>query len=508
MTRQKLKPDQKVVFFGCGAVAKCCIHYFRYFFKYNPSQLYLVDKDPYVFEFPTIQQAVNQGAHTLVFNLRTQTIGRLFSDILKLKPYDIIVDLTTNTPSLEIFTHCRLYNLIYINTSMESEEPINLNNPCYANDSIFLQHVNLHAIADKTKDDEAGNATTLVEFGMNPGLISVFVKTGILDIAKMTLRAQYKSSKRVDRQLYKYYKARKHKRLAELLKIRIIHCSEIDTQVPLNPPKQPFFNTWSCVGLIEEGVESAEIQIGTHEEYVPFNTQNVNSVIPQLVITRKAGKDIKFRSVVPSHIEGKRVVFTNIVGRCIPHGEGLSLNRYLGSFRYAPTMHYVYQLNPQTDKMLTEMSSQQLVKIAQDPKKWKVLNMHDDKVTGYDNVGAMFALEENPITKDKTPYCFWTGSILNSEYTTGKLGDKYFGPTVIQVMAGVLSGLNWCVRNKNKGLVFGEHLDDQYILKLAKPFLGTLYSGPVDENVKLRGLTLTDLIVEGQDDKYSSVDDL
>lgn len=502
--KQKLLPEQKVVFLGCGSVAKCCIYYFKYFFEFDYSQLHIIDKDPDAFLFPTVQYAISKGANPLQFNINTGNIEELFETVLHLKPFDIVIDLTTNTASLEILKQCRSRHLLYINTSMESDSPIHLDNPDYVNDSIFVQHTGLQAIA-ANREDGGVNVTTVVEFGMNPGLISVFAKQGILDIAEMVLTEQSKASEPADRELQENYNAGNHKALADLLKIRVIHCSEIDTQIPQRPPKQPFFNTWSCVGLIEEGLESAEIQIGTHEKYLPFSARNIQRPAPQLVLTKRSGKDIRFRSIVPSHLEGDRVIFTNIDGRCIPHGEGLSLARYLGSLTYAPTTHYAYQLSPNTDAMMSAMSPKELAGIAQDPSKWKVLNMYDNSLKGYDNVGMLFVLEENPVTKEKKPFYFWTGSILNTDYTLGVLKDKYFGPTTIQVMAGVLSGTSWMAANRQKGLVFAENLDDSYILNLAKPFLGTFYSGPVTGGISLNGIHLTDLIVEGYDDEYSSV---
>jgi homospermidine synthase len=502
--KHKLLAEQKVVFLGSGSVAKCCLYYFKYFFEFDYSQLYIIDKDPDAFLFPTVQYAISKGANPLQFNINTDNLEALFETVLHLKPFDIVIDLTTHTASLEILKQCRSRNLLYINTSMESDSPIHLDNPNYLNDSIFVQHANLQAIASNSGKRDA-NVTTVVEFGMNPGLISVFAKQGILDIAKMVLTEQSKASKQADRELQKNYTARNHKALAEMLKIRVIHCSEIDTQIPQRPPTQPFFNTWSCVGLIEEGLESAEIQIGTHEKYLPFSVRNIQRPAPRLVLTKKSGKDIKLRSIVPSHLEGDKVIFTNINGRCIPHGEGLSLARYLASSKYAPTTHYAYQLSPNTDAMMSAMSPNELAGIAQDPSKWKVLNMYDHSLKGYDNVGTLFVLEENPITKEKKPFYFWTGSILNTDYTLGVLKDKYFGPTTIQVMAGVLSGTSWMVANRQKGLVFAENLDDSYILDLAKPFLGTFYSGPVTGGISLNGIHLTDLIVAGYDDEYSSV---
>ena len=507
--KKVINKNQKVVFFGCGSVGKCCVHYFKKFFKCEYNQLYIVDKDPKAFKFPTVEEAIDKGVNKIIFEVTKSNIKTFFNDFLKLKKYDIIIDLTTNTETYNVYKICRILNLLYINTSIEEEAVHGRDNLCPTNDGIFLQHVNLRAIADKTRSDDIKEVTTLIEFGMNPGLISVFVKSGILDIARMVLKHQTKlGRKHVNKELLNYYNKKNHKKLAKILKIRTIHCSEIDTQIPLNLPKEKFFNTWSCVGLITEGVEPAEIQIGTHEKVLPFSEDNVNQVIPQLIVTKTPGKDIKFKSLVPSHIENSRVKFTNIVGRCVHHGEGISLNRFIGNFDYSPTMHYVYQLNPLTEKMMSDYSSNELLDISEDKNQWKVLNMYDNNIRGYDNVGALFIMEENPITNDSSsPYCFWTGSILNSEYTRNVLKDDYFGPTVIQVMAGVLAGVSWMLGNKHKGLVFGEDLDDDFILKLAKKYLGKFYSGPVS-GVSLSGITLEELIVEGADQTRTLVDDL
>jgi homospermidine synthase len=356
------------------------------------------------------------------------------------------------------------------------------------------------------------SVTSIIEFGMNPGLISVFVKQGIIDITKMILEERIKNKTNKDeyyKDLLRYYKKRDHKNLARLLDIKAIHCSEIDTQLPKKTPKEKFINTWSCVGLITEGIESAEIQIGTHEKILPFKESNVSEIIPQLIITKTSGKDIKVKSLVPLNInKNGSVEFTDIEGRCIHHGEGMSLNRYLGSFEYSPTMHYAYKLNPITDKLLDELNQEQLINITKSSSKWKVLNMYDDNLEGYDNVGALFILDKNPITGSSEPFSFWTGSILNTDYTKKILNDKYFGPTVVQVMAGVLSGVKWMIKNKKSGIVFGEDIDDRYIIKLAKKYLGKYYSGPVDPKYKLKHTTLNKLIVQGADETHTNVSKL
>jgi homospermidine synthase len=63
-------------------------------------------------------------------------------------------------------------------------------------------------------------------------------------------------------------------------------------------------------------------------------------------------------------------------------------------------------------------------------------------------------------------------------------------------VAGILSGVTWMLKNKNKGLCFAEDINDDYIIKRAKKHLGLYYSGPVTDDIILDGETLDKLIVD------------
>ena len=60
---------------------------------------------------------------------------------------------------------------------------------------------------------------------------------------------------------------------------------------------------------------------------------------------------------------------------------------------------------------------------------------------------------------------------------------KQFTPTVVQVVAGVLSGLSFMMENPNKGLLNPCDLDVKYMLNKAKPLLGKFFMAEVDKNV-------------------------
>ncbi len=56
-------------------------------------------------------------------------------------------------------------------------------------------------------------------------------------------------------------------RLAMKLGVKVIHCSERDTQISYRPKEvDEFVNTWSIEGFREEGTTTAEMGWGTHEK--------------------------------------------------------------------------------------------------------------------------------------------------------------------------------------------------------------------------------------------------
>ncbi len=66
------------------------------------------------------------------------------------------------------------------------------------------------------------------------------------------------------------------------------------------------------------------------------------------------------------------------------------------------------------------------------------------------------------------------------EHDASEHFDKKFGPTVLQVSGGVYSAFLWMLQNPNAGNKWAEHLDTDYILEQAKPYLGRVWSKYVD----------------------------
>ena len=491
--------DKKIVFLGCGAVAKACLYYFHHFFNFDYTNVVIIDMLQREREKPIVKHYLKNGS-TFLNKEVTEDNYKEFLNSLQLKEKDIIIDLTTRTPSLCFFKYCRLHSIFYLNTASEQYLVNGIN-------SIALQHWNYEDIERKT--DYCDNITSLIEQGMNPGLISSFVLKGIDDIALHFINKSGGGDSGFgigggggDLELIDLFNMKskdRYRLLAKKLGIRVIHCSEIDTQtVTSKTLKDKFYNTWSCVGLIDESLEGVELAVGTHEKEIPLpkNQIYVNGMFSSSILC----KDSTVKSIVPLKMEDDKVIFTDIKGRAIQHGECSSLYRLLSFDDYAPTMHYVYKVNKYADEMFSKLTNDELEKIVLDPERWEVLNLHNHDIEGNDNVGAFFVLDDS-YTKENN-FTWWTGSILSNEYVKNILQDNMTSATLVQIMCGILGGLYWALlpENQNKGLCYGDDIDYKLVIPLMEKYLGKVYSGKTN-GVKIDGHHLVDLVVSSSGDK-------
>jgi len=73
---------------------------------------------------------------------------------------------------------------------------------------------------------------------------------------------------------------------------------------------------------------------------------------------------------------------------------------------------------------------------------------------------------------------WWTGSILSIEEAR-KLAPGQ-NATTIQVAIGVVAAAMWAIENPRKGFCLPDDLPHDFVLKIAKPYLGEFVSKPCD----------------------------
>src|SRR5882757_1255735 len=162
---------------------------------------------------------------------------------------------------------CRDHGVMYINTSTELWHPYASGpNAHPTTKTLYYRHMNLRRMIAKW---DGKGATAVIEHGANPGLISHFVKQGLLDIGE-SLIADKKVKGRKAEKIMQLSSSLQFNHLARELGVKVIHCSERDTQIT-DKPKQvdEFVNTWSIEGFREEGTTTSEMGWGTHEQTLP-----------------------------------------------------------------------------------------------------------------------------------------------------------------------------------------------------------------------------------------------
>ncbi|MDD5617674.1 MAG: homospermidine synthase, partial [Candidatus Omnitrophica bacterium] len=73
---------------------------------------------------------------------------------------------------------------------------------------------------------------------------------------------------------------------------------------------------------------------------------------------------------------------------------------------------------------------------------------------------------------------WWTGSVLNIKEARRRVPHQ--NATTVQVAIGVVSAITWMLENQNKGVCLPDDLPYDYILNIAKPYLGRFVSEPSD----------------------------
>ena len=262
--------SRRLLVIGCGSVSQCTLPLLIDFFllKKHIKSITIIDA---LDQRAIIQKHLTKYSQIKFHQeLLTKTnYEELLSKYLSAN--DLFLDLAYNIETRCLLKWCHDHNVCYVNTSVELWEPFG---EAYKNDPrlLTLYHRQMQLI-DMQNDSKwkKNGPTAILDHGCNPGLVSHFVKRGLLDMAEYVLNQNEKLlSVEEITQLENAMETKNYAQLAYLLGIKTIHISERDTQLTKDPKKvNEFVNTWSIEGLAEEGVAPAEMGWGTHERDLP-----------------------------------------------------------------------------------------------------------------------------------------------------------------------------------------------------------------------------------------------
>jgi len=406
-------------------------------------------------ERPQLRPWRKKGVRLVRERVTPPNLGRLLG--AHVGAGDLIVDLTWSIDFFSILQWAREHDVLYANASLESWDPADeLDSKPAFDKSLYSRYAQAIELVPRWR----GAATAVCDHGTNPGLISHFVKQGLLDIAAHALR-EHGTSRNRRRRLERFMESGAFAELSRELGVKVIHCSERDTQRATRPTApDEFVNTWSVEGLWEEAIAPAELGWGTHEKRLPPMAVRPRSGPRNQIILRQMGLNTWVRSWVPSQ---------EIVGMMMPHGETFTLSNALtvranGSAIYRPTVHYAYLPSNAAMISLHELRCRNY---ELHPRARILTN---EIVEGKDTIGALIMGHRYK--------SWWIGSRLSIDEARGKV--KNVNATALQVSAGLISGILWALDNPRRGLCFPEDLPHDEILRRAAPYLGRLMSTPVD----------------------------
>jgi len=451
MKMKKLKFDGKILIIGYGSVSKCTLPILLQHLDVDRKKITIVDFENKAKELaPFVKTGISYRREKITL----KNLGKVLSKYAG--ENGLVIDLGWNIGADDILSWCHKHNVLYVNTSVEAWDP-------YAEKdllkkTLYWRQMKLREMAKNWPKD---SVTAVVDHGANPGLISHFTKKALVDIAEKMIKDKKVSEKDTE-ELKKYLNENNFSQLAKKINVKVIHCSERDTQIT-NQPKEveEFVNTWSIAGFHEEGLAPSEMGWGTHEKTLPPLAKRHKKGPRNQIALAKMGINSWARSYVPEVGE--------IEGMIIRHGEAFGISDRLtvwenGKAVYRPTVHYVYMPCHEALSSLVELRARG------GNLQPKLRIMGDEITTGKDILGAFLMGH---------PYkAWWTGTILSIDQTR-KIAPGQ-NATTLQVAAGIIAAVRWMIENPKKGICLPDDMPHEYILRIAKPYLGELHSKPYD----------------------------
>lgn len=353
---------------------------------------------------------------------------------------DFLLNLSVNVASLALIRLCRKRGAFYLDTCNEPW-PGRYDNPALTPSQRSNYALREEALAYRL--DKRSGATAVLTQGANPGLISALTKQALLNIAADT-------HVRFDEPTcYEEWAE-----LARRLDIKVIHIAERDTQTSgRRKQKDEFVNTWSVEAFVDEGLQPAELGWGSHEKHWPEDAGRHGFGSDAAIFLNRPGIATRVRGWTP--LEGP------YHGFLVTHAESISIADHLtlrenGRIAYRPTVHYAY--HPCDDAVLSlhEMAG----------RNWELQHrqriMRDEITGGNDELGVLLMGNAKGV--------YWYGSRLSIEQARELAPHN--NATSLQVVAGILGGMVWALRNPDSGLVEPDELDYKTVLEIARPYLG------------------------------------
>ncbi len=376
--------------------------------------------------------------------LKAPLLPETLRDVLLplLGPGGFLVNVSVEVSSIALMEVCREAGALYIDTCIEPPPGV------YTDAHLTISQRSNYAMREAALAlrRDAPDPTAVIAHGANPGMVSHFVKRALLHVAREV--GMQVGAPHVAREGWARSRARSGSRACT--SPNAIRSGPSGAKSPTSSSTRGRSSASSPKGL-----QPAELGWGTHEKALPPEGRRHDFGCGAAIYLARPGAGTRVRSWVPSG---------PLIGYLIPHNEAISISDYFtvredGEVVYRPTCHYAY--HPCDDALL---SLHELQGNSYQPQSRMHL-LNDDIVAGTDELGVLL------YGHGKNAY--WYGSRLTIE--EARRLAPYQNATALQVTAAVLAGMVWAIENPRRSVVEADELDEERILGIMEPYLGTLF---------------------------------
>ena len=431
--------NRRCVILGFGGVAKPVCHIFAT--RYSMQEYVIIDRNRITDD--QIKIFGNKRVSRLEFDIKPENLFDTMMYILQ--DGDVVCDFFGCNETIDILHACHLKKgIVYVNASIEE----NIQKPYPSQNALYRAFFEF-------KKRYKPIFTGCIDAGANPGMITHFAILGIYSMAKEAIKNKVADSDEI-----KYFLDKKDVAgLADIMKVDVIHISEWEQIEPNNPNEFKGFvtNTWCIDSFHDEWFINAEVSMGTHD-ISDLSKKNYEKIPLSEPPTIKCPFPLYMKTACPTQI------FT---GKVVRHPETIEISKLFSNENHIPTVAFVYHPSRLPRQDLEQKNWKDLP--------WKIIDESSGgPLSGSETMGATLISSR----KDIPPR--WFGSIVSCQQER-EIGANS-NPTTLQVAAGIISHLLLSLEEPEKGLCMPHDFDSEKILKLAKPFLGTI----VDTNLPFR----------------------
>ena len=431
--------NRRCVILGFGGVAKPVCHIFAT--RYSMQEYVIIDRNRITDD--QIKIFGNKRVSRLEFDIKPENLFNTMMYILQ--DGDVVCDFFGCNETIDILHACHLKKgIVYVNASIEE----NIQKPYPSQNALYRAFFEF-------KKRYKPIFTGCIDAGANPGMITHFAILGIYSMAKEAIKNKVADSDEI-----KYFLDKKDVAgLADIMKVDVIHISEWEQIEPNNSNEFKGFvtNTWCIDSFHDEWFINAEVSMGTHD-ISDLSKKNYEKIPLSEPPTIKCPFPLYMNTACPTQI------FT---GKVVRHPETIEISKLFSNENHIPTVAFVYHPSRLPRQDLEQKNWKDLP--------WKIIDESSGgPLSGSETMGATLISSR----KDIPPR--WFGSIVSCEQER-EIGANS-NPTTLQVAAGIISHLLLSLEEPEKGLCMPHDFDSEKILKLAKPFLGTI----VDTNLPFR----------------------